>query len=167
MTITYANTATIEAGKPYIVKPTNDNLVNPVFTGVTIDKTMRDVTVGGARFKGTYGPVTLTANDRKKLFLASNTLWYPTADVTVKTCRAYFELTDDVPETAGNAPSIVIDYGDDATAIDNVLTPEGRSVAREPLCMLGKYNRPYCVMWSKWSWSKWSFSFSDCVICSL
>ena len=45
--------------------------------------------------------------------------------MTVRACRAYFELTDDVPETAGNAPSIVIDYGDDATAIDNVLTPEG------------------------------------------
>lgn len=50
----------------------DNNWVNPIFTGVTIDNTMNDVAVSGATFKGTYGPVTLTANDRKKLFLADN-----------------------------------------------------------------------------------------------
>ena len=37
------------------------------------------------------------------------------ADLTVKSCRAYFELDADVP-VSHNAPSIVIDYGD-ATGI--------------------------------------------------
>ena len=37
------------------------------------------------------------------------------ADLTVKSCRAYFELDADVPES-NNAPSIIIDYGD-ATGI--------------------------------------------------
>ena len=105
--VTFIDAAEIEAGKPYIIKPTN-TVENPVFADVTIDKTMNDVTVGGATFKGTYGPVVLTANDKRRLFLANNTLWYPTAELTVRTCRAYFELTNEVPETAG-APSIVID----------------------------------------------------------
>ena len=115
VTVSFADAATIEAGKPYIIKPTN-TVENPVFADVTIDKTMNDVTVGGATFKGTYGPVVLPANDKRRLFLANNTLWYPTAELTVRTCRAYFELTNEVPETAG-APSIVIEYGDESTGI--------------------------------------------------
>ena len=102
--VTFIDAAEIEAGKPYIIKPTN-TVENPVFADVTIDKTMNDVTVGGATFKGTYGPVVLTANDKRRLFLANNTLWYPTAELTVRTCRAYFELTNEVPETAGASPT--------------------------------------------------------------
>ena len=122
VTVSFADAATIEAGKPYIIKPTN-TVENPVFADVTIDKTMNDVTVGGATFKGTYGPVVLTANDKRRLFLANNTLWYPTAELTVRTCRAYFELTNEVPETAG-APSIVIDYGE-ATSLTPAPSPTG------------------------------------------
>jgi hypothetical protein len=126
VTVSFADAATIEAGKPYIVKPTND-VVNPVFADVTISYTMNDVTVGGATFKGTYGPVVLPANNKRRLFLANNTLWYPTAELTVRTCRAYFELTADVPETAG-APSIVIDYGE-TTGVHTMA--EGRSVMED------------------------------------
>ena len=115
VTVSFADAATIEAGKPYIIKPTN-TVENPVFADVTIGNTMNDVTVGGATFKGTYGPVVLPANNKRRLFLANNTLWYPTAELTVRTCRAYFELTNEVPETAG-APSIVIEYGDESTGI--------------------------------------------------
>ena len=115
VTVSFADAATIEAGKPYIIKPTN-TVENPVFADVTIDNRMNDVTVGGATFKGTYGPVVLPANNKRRLFLANNTLWYPTAELTVRTCRAYFELTNEVPETAG-APSIVIEYGDESTGI--------------------------------------------------
>ena len=126
VTVSFADAATIEAGKPYIVKPTN-TVENPVFADVTIDNKMNDVTVGGATFKGTYGPVVLPANNKRRLFLANNTLWYPTADLTVRTCRAYFELTADVPETAG-APSIVIDYGE-TTGVHTMA--EGRSVMED------------------------------------
>lgn len=115
VTVTFADETTIEAGKPYIVKPTT-SVVNPAFADVTIDNTMNNVSVGGATFKGTYGPVVLPANNKRRLFLANNTLWYPTAELTVRTCRAYFELTNEVPETAG-APSIVIEYGDESTGI--------------------------------------------------
>ncbi|MCK8621094.1 hypothetical protein [Prevotella sp. E13-27] len=108
VTITFADAATMEAGKPYIVKPT---MANSVFTGVTIDKTMHYVTAGGATFKGTYEPVNLTANDTKKLFLANNMLWYPTADLTVNSCRAYFDLEDEVPTDDNHAARLVICFG--------------------------------------------------------
>ena len=91
--------------------PTID-ITNPVsFTGVTIDETINNVTDGDATFKGNYAPVDLTADDKKKLFLASNMLYYPTGSVTVKPFRAYFELTSDVP-TASGAPNLVIDFGE-------------------------------------------------------
>jgi len=122
VTITYEDATTIEAGKPYIVKPTN-TVTDPVFSDVTISNTMNDVTKGDATFKGTYGPVALTANDKQRLFLANNTLWYPTANLTVRSCRAYFELDADVPETAG-APSIVIEYGE-ATSLTPAPSPTG------------------------------------------
>ena len=124
--VTFIDAAEIEAGKPYIVKPTND-VVNPVFADVTISTTMTDVTVDGATFKGTYRPVALPANNKRRLFLANNTLWYPPASLNVRTCRAYFELTADVPETAG-APSIVIDYGE-TTGVHTMA--EGRSVMED------------------------------------
>ena len=126
VTVTFADMTTIEAGKPYIVKPTT-SVVDPAFTDVTISDAMTDVTEGGATFKGTYKSVALTANDKKKLYLANDKLWYPTADLTVRTCRAYFELTADVPATAG-APSIVIDYGE-TTGVHTMA--EGRSVMED------------------------------------
>ena len=41
------------------------------------------------------------------------------ADLTVKSCRAYFELDADVPES-NNAPSIIIDYGDESTSLREI-----------------------------------------------
>ncbi len=127
VTITFANAATIEAGKPYIVKPT---VANPVFTDVTIDKTMHDVGVSGATFKGTYEPVGLTAGDTRKLFLANNMLYYPTADLTVNSCRAYFELTNEVPVSA-NA-RLVVNFGE-TTGVNEV-----RGIRNATLCSAEK-----------------------------
>ena len=120
VTITFETANEIVAGTPYIIMPTN-TVANPVFSGVTIDKTMNNVTAGDATFKGTYDPTALTANDHRKLFLANNMLWYPTGNVTVKACRAYFELTANVPELNNNAPNIVIDFGEEnATGVETV-----------------------------------------------
>ena len=124
VTISFTTANSIEAGKPYIVMPTID-ITNPVsFTGVTIDETINNVTDGDATFKGNYAPVDLTADDKKKLFLASNMLYYPTGSVTVKPFRAYFELTDPVP-TASGAPNLVIDFGE-TTGVGELRTENRR-----------------------------------------
>ena len=135
VTITFTEATMIVAGTPYIIMPAN-NVENPVFTDVTIDNTMRDVAVTGATFKGAYGPTVLTADDKQKLFLANNMLWYPTADVTVRTCRAYFVLDSDV-----QAREFVLDFGDNATGItttnftnsnDEWYTLDGRKLSQKP-----------------------------------
>ena len=127
VTISFTDAATIDAGKPYIVMlPSGANdMVNPQFTGVTISNAaLQNVAVTGAIFKGNYAPVDLTANDKTKLFLSNNMLYYPTGSVTVKPFRAYFELTSDVP-TASGAPNLVIDFGE-TTGVGELRTENRR-----------------------------------------
>ena len=72
----------------------NPNIVNPRFGGVTIVKTApAPVNFTGGSFKGIYSPETLTANDKSKLYLGSaNKLYWPSADVTLNSFRAYFDM---------------------------------------------------------------------------
>ena len=127
VTISFTDAATIEAGKPYIVMlPSGaDDMVNPQFSGVTISNAaLQGITSGDATFKGNYAPVALAKDDKTRLFLSSNKLYYPTAAVTVKPFRAYFELTSDVP-TASGAPNLVIDFGE-TTGVGELRTENRR-----------------------------------------
>ena len=132
--------ATIPAGTPFIVKwASGSNITDPVFTGVTINNTTPSVAFSGGSFVGNYSPVTLNANDYTKLYLgAANKLYWPAADVTVNSFRAYFNLPG-----ATAAPGITLDFGDGGiTAIENVksetttdgnwYTVDGRKLDNKP-----------------------------------
>ncbi|UKK55425.1 hypothetical protein [Prevotella communis] len=113
---------TIPAGTPFIIKWDNTgvNLVNPVFTGVTIDNTNRDVNFkdGSGSFKGTYAPLEITEANRSKVLLLSgnNKLGYAKTDRTIAnkkalgTCRAYFYFPG-----SQTARSFVMNFGEDET----------------------------------------------------
>ncbi len=128
LTLNFAEATTIEAGKPYLIKwaSSSENLVNPSFTDVYIENAISDAVTEYIDFSGTYSPVVLKADDKSVLYLGDgNTLYYPTADVTLNACRGGFALRD---ITAGDLPastrSIVLNFGDDdATAIKTVSTP--------------------------------------------
>ena len=72
-------------------------------------------------------PVTLKADDRKKLFLgANNKLYYPNDDVTINSFHAYLELSNDYiagdPDAGSNGVrSIVLDIGEGETTSIEVL----------------------------------------------
>ena len=98
---------TLEAGTPYIIKWTADanyvdddkhNIVSPVFSGVTIDKTDRsyDNGISGdnrVRFLGTYKSTAFGAEDKSILLMGgANTLYYPTAGAGIGAQRAYFKI---------------------------------------------------------------------------
>ena len=131
----------IEAGTPYIIKwdkaddyvaDDEHNIVNPVFTDVTIsyvvtisDSQSETPESACAEFVGSFSPVNLEANDRSVLYLgADNKLYYPSSDMTVGSCRAVFRLNG---ITAGDLPQqarhFVLNFGDDETtgiiSIDN------------------------------------------------
>ena len=140
LTLNFSDALTaIEAGKPYIVKwskdagydanPSNYDLVNPVFTGVTIDNTNRDVdfTDGSGSFKGTYAPLEITDANRSKVLLLSgnNKLGYAKTDRTIAngkalgTCRAYFYFPG-----SQTARSFVMNFGDDDTQTTGIVHTE-------------------------------------------
>ena len=117
----FKNATSIEAGRPYIVRwgtPENNPggvIENPAFTGVTIDKTDREVTFNGGWFEGTYRPINWTVENQSILFLGEkNTLYYPKAGAHLNACRAYFLLAD----PNGKAREIVLNFdGNETTGI--------------------------------------------------
>ena len=120
----------IEAGKPYIVKwddGSTQNIVNPIFEGVTISSTAATETDGSdwVDFIGTFSPITLEADDRNVLYLgADNTLYYPSADMTVGSCRAVFKLngiTAGDPSLSAGVRGIMLNFDDGTTGIQEVI----------------------------------------------
>lgn len=83
----------ITTNMPFIIKP-SDDVTDPVFKGVNIaPQEVVKVETKYLDFVGNYDPIVLTADDRSVLYLgASNTLYYPSADVTINPFRAHFEL---------------------------------------------------------------------------
>jgi len=117
---------TLEAGTPYIIKWTSgDNLVSPVFSGVTIDADADgnyDNGVSGderVRFLGTYKSTAFDAEDKSILFMGgANTLYYPKSGASIGAQRAYFKIGSDGALLARRLTAFNIDFGDDeATGI--------------------------------------------------
>ena len=135
--LNFADKSAITAGTPYIIKWEGDgsnNLQNPVFANVTIDKTMHHVTCNlgegnAVTFKGTYSKLAYTEDTPSILFLGGeSSLYYPKATASIGAQRAYFELTG---ITAGQPASIngvrafVLNYGNGTTGIVSLSTESG------------------------------------------
>ena len=111
---------TIEAGKPYIVKPTN-TVVNPTFTGVNIVES--DPVKSGENgyfMQGTYGAKTDLTTDGTNLFLGDGNKFYKPAGTTtakMKGLRAFFI----VPQGT-NLAALRANIDGATTAIDELTT---------------------------------------------
>lgn len=120
----------ITAGTPYIVKwgEKSSNIVNPTFSGVTIDNTRHDKScdLGEGKsitFCGTYNYREFEDADKSILFIgAKNTIYYPEAGAKIAAQRAYFQLKGitaaDLPQSA-----IVLNFDAEGTTGLNSLTP--------------------------------------------
>ena len=124
LTLTFGDAVTtLEAGTPYIIKwESGDNLVSPVFSGVTIDVDADgsyDNGVSGderVRFLGTYKSTAFDAEDKSILLMGGeNTLYYPTAGAGIGAQRAYFKIGSDGALLARRLTAFNIDFGDDET----------------------------------------------------
>ena len=140
--LNFKDATRIEAGKPYIVKwqTTGADIVNPVFSGVTVTTSTReienpfrysyedpefitvaaptDVTFSGGKFCGTYDPTDIYDDGHTRYYLgAQNTLYYPTDEhFTVNAFRAYFQLTD----TSADVRAFVLNFDNgESTGIKN------------------------------------------------
>ena len=109
---------TLQAGTPYIIKwdAAAENIVSPVFSGVTIDATDRsyDNHVSGddrVRFLGTYKSTTFDGEDKSILFMGDgNKLYYPLDGATIGAQRAYFKIGGS--SAAPRLTAFSIDFGD-------------------------------------------------------
>ena len=120
LTLTFSGDQTsIEAGKPYIVKwaTQGQNITDPVFNDVIIKAEYHAVATDYVSFMGSYMAFGLEANDRTMLYLgANNTLYYPSAAMTVGACRAVFELKGiTAGDPANGVRSFVLDFGEGET----------------------------------------------------
>lgn len=110
---------TIEAGKPYIVKPAN-TVVNPTFTGVNIVAS-DPVQLGADGFfmQGTYGAKTDLLDDGTNLFLGEGNKFYKPAkgSTKMKGMRAFFI----VPQGT-NLAALRANIDGATTAIDELTT---------------------------------------------
>lgn len=110
---------TIEAGKPYIVKPTKE-VVDPTFTGVNIEaKSPVKSGENGFFMQGTYGAKTDLTTDGTNLFLGEGNKFYkPAAGSTkMKGMRAFFI----VPQGT-NFAALRANIDGATTAIDELTT---------------------------------------------
>ena len=112
----------IPAGTPFIIKWDNKGttIEEPEFTSVTISSatTNNEQAFLGGSFKGSFSPVSFTANDKTKLFLgAGNNLHWPSANMTLGAFRAYFDLG------TNNASEFVLNFGDgeNVTGVNEVI----------------------------------------------
>ena len=146
LTLNFKNATTaIKAGTPYIVKwevESNSTIEDPVFNGVSIDKTVHNYDNGEngdarVRFLGTYDAITFNeegfTEDRSILFMGdNNALFYPQVGVDeqsgdnvypfIGACRAYFKIGED-GAGARQLTGFVLNFGDgEAQGIESLTT---------------------------------------------
>lgn len=112
LSLTFDDAMAIEPGKPYLVK-VSENVVNPVFNGVTVSSTKQNTETTAVDFIPTLGATTIAGDVKSILFLgASNKLYHPSAEnQQMKGFRAYFLLKGDAAE----ARAFRLDFGDGET----------------------------------------------------
>lgn len=121
---------TLTAGTPYIIKWANEeDIVSPVFRGVTFDATDRSYNNDAdgdlrVRFVGTYKVNEFDSEDKSILLMGgANNLYYPTTGAGIAAQRAYFKIgSDELP--ARQLTAFNIDFGDTVTGIRPLSTDE-------------------------------------------
>lgn len=116
----FAHSTTVEAGKPYIVKPTKE-VVDPTFTGVNIEAVAaKQVGANGYFMQGIYSVKTDLTTDGTNLFLGDGNKFYKPSGTTtakMKGMRAYFIVTQGT-----NFAALRANIDGATTAIDELTT---------------------------------------------
>ena len=139
------------AGTPYIIKwdAAAENIVEPVFSGVIIDKTDNQISLdgGNVKFIGYYDAFPITsANDDIYYMTVGNVLRHTGVARTLNACRAYFKFAD-----PSAAREFVLDFGDSQTTgilsvdadskVDNIYDLGGRKMNNNSRLKKGLYIR--------------------------
>ena len=92
LSFTFEAATSIEAGKPYIIKPSAD-VENPRFVDVVIDKSTTTTETTAVNFIPVINPIGFTARDKNILFFTGDgSVSYPADGSHMKGFRAYIQL---------------------------------------------------------------------------
>ncbi len=92
LSFTFEAATSIEAGKPYIIKPLAD-VENPRFGDVVIDKNTTTTETTAVKFIPAINPVSFTPRDKNILFFTGDgSMSFPADDSVLKGFRAYIQL---------------------------------------------------------------------------
>ncbi len=146
VSLSFDKVEAIEAGYPYIVKwESGENVVNPVFKDVTIDKTLNSVTSGdgNVNFIGYYDAFTVKPDDNPLVYYltSDNKLRYTSKERTLNACRAYFTFT--ATDASNSNFTFSFDFGDGTDGITGIVnssntdnewyTLDGRKISGKPV----------------------------------
>ena len=149
----------IEAGHPYVVKFSGEDIVDPIFENVYIPNYPVAVSIGNndSFIKGTYAPVVLEAGDKNKLFMQDGKLYRPESETTVNAFSFYFELGTSYNNVTkfkvnfGMPQSLPYTYGFENNDLEeegwSLVNCEANSNIRNTYTHEGKYSFQFC--WSK------------------
>ena len=155
LTLNFDDATSISAGVPYIIKwADGEDIEDPVFTGVTINKdASTEVSFDGGKFMGTYSPKSYTEETPSILFVGvdeetneSKLYWPNPADaehpVVINAFRAYFDVADgskirafrlNFGENGGEATGILsMDNGQLRMENDSWYSVDGRKLLNAP-----------------------------------
>ena len=140
------NLTAIEAGKPYIVKWTEgEDIIFPMFTGVTVSTDAADVQTTYADFIGTYNYIDYAEEDRSILLLIGNALEYPEEGAHNIACSAYFRLKEGL--VAGEPLRIVMNFNETQgiETITNDLLPITNKVIKDGQIFILRGDKIYTI----------------------
>jgi hypothetical protein len=132
-TMLFEDATSIEAGKPYLVKPTNALFATYItgFSDVTMASTETPTDTGDSNYKfiGVYNQKKFSESEATKslILVTDGKLVNPVKETTMKALRAYFTYPG-TSDGAGVAPRLVIDGVE--TALTEVISSEEISDGR-------------------------------------
>lgn len=127
LVLEFWGTLTIQAGKPYLIKPAAD-ITSWVLGNVTINNSTAPKVTSAVTFVPVLTPTEVAAANTNLLVGAGNTLFYPNETGTLKGMRAYFQVTD---LAAAGAPARIGRIGNAATGIQNAAEAKKAAKALE------------------------------------
>jgi len=124
LVLTLSDVTAIEAGKPYIITwESGENIVNPVFDGVTVTATAgtNSSTVNNVTFCGTLVPYAVEADNLGVLFVGDGgNLHWPNVSGDIKGMRGYFTVNLGGNNAPARGARAIFGDAEDATAISTV-----------------------------------------------
>ena len=123
MTMLFSSASKIEAGKPYLIKVSQD-VVDPTFTDVTIKNTLQPKETELCTFVPVFNQTRLENDNKKILFLdAGNTLTWPSSEkytADFRGLRCYFLLKNEAGAGIGSAKTFRLAFDDETTGIQTI-----------------------------------------------